>query len=134
MEWVKGEYRVSDSKESLQVEKIFQWLQASYWAADRSRETIKQTIAHSHCFGLYKGDTQIGFARAVSDRVVFSWLMDVVIDESERGKGLGKWLLQCLLEHPSIRETRMGLATKDAHTLYEKFNFKKVETMRQSKS
>lgn len=133
MEWRKGPFFVSDSKTQIDIDLVHNWLSNSYWASDRSREQVQETIENSLCFGLYERDTQIGFARAVTDGVVFSWLMDVIIDESHRGKGIGQWFLSCILEHPNIKNTRMGLATKDAHGFYEKFGFRREETMRQQK-
>ena len=131
MEWNKENFRVSDCKDLLDLDTIYEWLTTSYWASDRKKETVKESIDQSLCFGLYDGTGQVGFARAVTDKVVFSWLMDVVVTESYRGQGLGQWFLQCILEHPDLKDTRMGLTTKDAHPFYEKFNFEKVECMRQ---
>lgn len=133
MEWRNGHFLVSDAKSKIETDTVHNWLSHSYWASDRSLEHVQETINNSLCFGLYEGDQQIGFARAVTDRVVFSWLMDVIIEESYRGKGLGQWFLSCILDHPDLKGTRMGLATKDAHGLYEKFGFKREETMRQPK-
>ncbi|MDA5110824.1 MULTISPECIES: GNAT family N-acetyltransferase [Brevibacillus] len=47
-----------------------------------------------------------------------------------RGKGLGKWLMQYLLEHPAVRHTNMALGTRDAHGLYERYGFERRELMR----
>jgi GNAT superfamily N-acetyltransferase len=129
MEWHKENFRVSDGKESLELETIYKWLSTAYWASDRKKETVKASIEHSLCFGLYYGSKQIGFARVVTDKVVFSWLMDVIVDDTYRGQGLGKWFLKCILEHPDVINTRMGLTTKDAHTFYEKFKFERVACM-----
>ncbi|WP_226529571.1 GNAT family N-acetyltransferase [Metabacillus niabensis] len=43
---------------------------------------------------MYYLDKQIGFARVVTDKAVFSWVLDVVIDQNYRGKGLGTWLMK----------------------------------------
>lgn len=96
----------------------------------RTKETIEKSVKNSLSFGLYDGDKQIGFARVVSDKAIFSWVLDVVIEESYRGKGLGQWLLDCILEHPEIKQTAFALATKDAHDFYKKFNFKDDNCMR----
>jgi GNAT superfamily N-acetyltransferase len=133
MEWHKENFCVDDCKDRLDIDTIYKWLSSSYWASDRKRETVKESIEHSLCFGLYDGSKQVGFARAVTDKVVFSWLMDVDVEETYRGVGLGQWFLNCILEHPDLKNTRMGLTTKDAHTFYEKFNFERVECMRQPK-
>jgi GNAT superfamily N-acetyltransferase len=57
---------------------------------------------------------------------VFSWILDVVVDDSYRGIGLGQWLMNCILEHPEIKYNAFALATSYAHDFYNKFNFKKT--------
>ena len=62
MEWKKGSYRVNDEKSELDLYYITPALQESYWAIGRTEETVKESIGHSLCFGLYSEDRQIGFA------------------------------------------------------------------------
>ncbi|MCM3598391.1 GNAT family N-acetyltransferase [Metabacillus idriensis] len=131
MEWQKNEYHVSDDQTLLQIEKIEAWISESYWAKGRSRKVIEESIKHSLSFGLYdQNGRQIGFARVITDQAVFSWIMDVIIDEEYRGRGLGKFLVECIISHPTIKNTKMGLATKDAHNLYRQFGFETEEYMR----
>lgn len=60
----------------------------------------------------------------VTDYAVFAWIMDVFILEDFRTKGLGKALMNEVLTHPKLKNIqRWGLATADAHGLYEKFGF-----------
>ena len=72
---------------------------------------------------------QIGFARLVTDSATFAWLCDVIVDPGHRGKGLGKWLVECATSHPDIATTTKLLRTRDAHGLYEKYGFAKIECM-----
>lgn len=131
MEWQKNEYLVSDDQTLLQIEKIEGWISESYWAKGRSRKVIEESIQHSLCFGLYgQNGRQIGFARVITDQAVFSWIMDVIIDQEYRGRGLGKFIVECIISHPAIKNTKMGLATKDAHDLYRQFGFEIEECMR----
>ncbi|WP_456278786.1 GNAT family N-acetyltransferase [Bacillus sp. AK128] len=73
---------------------------------------------------MYHNGKQVGFARIVTDKAVFSWILDVVVDDHYRGKGLGKWLMECIFDHPEIKFTAFALATSDAHDFYKKFDFK----------
>jgi GNAT superfamily N-acetyltransferase len=130
MQWSHGEYLLSDDTASLDIAVIHGLLAGSYWANDRPRATIEKSISHSLCFGLYTGGAQVGFARFVTDTAVFSWLMDFIITPEHRGKGTGKWMLQCMLEHPVVSDTAIGLATRDAHGLYRPFGFEIKESMR----
>lgn len=132
MEWKHKSlpYRISDDKQLLDEEAIFRWLASSYWAAERPKELIVKSIAHSLCFGLYSETGQAGFARVVSDYATFSWICDVFVDPAHRGHGLGKWLMEVVVGHPAIGHTSMCLVTRDAHGLYEQYGFLRQELMR----
>lgn len=76
---------------------------------------------------MYHANQQIGFARVISDYATFAYLADVFIIEEERGKGLSKWLIECILKHKELQGLRkFCLMTRDAQTLYEKFGFEYI--------
>ena len=129
MEWQKDGYLISDDMEKINLDRVKELLDQTYWANDRTVEIIAKTLERSFCLGLYKGDEMLGFARVVTDETVFTWLCDIVIDEPCRGQGLGDWFVQCLVEHPRIKGTRMHLATR-VNSLYEKYGFERFEAMR----
>jgi catechol 2,3-dioxygenase-like lactoylglutathione lyase family enzyme len=96
----------------------------SYWAAGRPLEVVRRSLDSSLCFGLYEGSRQIGLARVVTDGATFAWLCDVFVLEPYRGRGLAKWLVECVMGHPDLQGLRRFLlATQDAHGLYERFGF-----------
>lgn len=125
MQWKHREFRVSDCQAHLDVEFIHHFLDKfSYWAKGISREAVVKSLDHSLCFGLFKGDQQIGFGRVVTDRATFAYLADIFIVEAYRGQGLGKWLIECILEHPELQGLRRWmLATADAHQFYGQYGF-----------
>jgi GNAT superfamily N-acetyltransferase len=117
--------QVSTDKEKLNVTFIQDFLKDFYWAAGRTIDEVQKTIDSSVCFGIYLDDKQIGFARVITDYVVFAYVMDVFITEEHRGKGYSSILIQAMMEEPVLREVKIWrLATSDAHFLYEKFGFK----------
>ncbi|MFM2368121.1 MAG: hypothetical protein RL619_417 [Bacteroidota bacterium] len=116
---------VSTDKNKLDVPFIQYFLKDIYWAAGRTMEEVQITIDNSFCFGIYLNDKQIGFARVITDYVVFSYLMDVFITEEHRGKGYSSILISSMMNEPKLKEVKIWrLATTDAHFLYEKFGFK----------
>ncbi|TXC92873.1 GNAT family N-acetyltransferase [Metabacillus litoralis] len=123
MEWYKGDFMVSDNIELIDIDTVKRLLSTTYWAKNRTIETIEISIANSLTFGLFHIGKQIGFARVVTDKATFSWILDVVIDDKYRGNGLGKWLMECIFEHQEIKYTAFALATSDAHNFYKKFSF-----------
>jgi len=116
---------VSTDKTRLDVPFIQNFLKDIYWAAGRTMEEVQTTIDHSFCFGIYLNGQQIGFARVITDYVVFAYLMDVFITEEHRGKGYSSILIKTMMEEPQLQQVKIWrLATSDAHFLYEKFSFK----------
>ena len=113
-------YSISTDKSRIDIPLVHEWLsQRAYWAMGRPLEIVQCSIENSLCFGIYKGDQQVGFARVVTDYATFSWLCDVFILESHRGRGLGKQLIAAIIEHPQLKNVkRFMLATSDAHQLY----------------
>ena len=107
-------------------------LHSTYWADDRPREVIEKGILHSTCLSLIHAGKLVGFIRGVTDQATFTWVCDVIIHADHRGKGLGKWIVQCFLEHPDLQTISHHLCTKDAHALYESFGFKRIEALRRS--
>jgi GNAT superfamily N-acetyltransferase len=128
MNWTKDTYTISDEPERLQLEVIVEYLARAYWSNQRPRAVIEKSLRHSLCFGVYENEAQIGFARVVSDHATFAYLADVFILESHQGYGLGKWLVQSILEHPDLQGLRRWiLATRDAHGLYAQYGFTALE-------
>ena len=116
---------VSTDKTKLDVPFIQNFLKDIYWAAGRTIEEVQTSIDASVCFGIYLDDKQIGFARVITDYVVFGYIMDVFITEEHRGKGYSSILIENMMNEPILKNIQIWrLATTDAHFLYEKFGFK----------
>jgi len=133
MEWTRDEYCVSDDRARLDVPVVWGLLRATYWAGERTREAMDTAIEHSLCLGLFHQGRQVGFCRAVTDHVTFTWICDVVIHPEHRGRGLGKWLVECLINHPALQTRAQCLATRDAHGLYERYGFARDEYLKRKK-
>ena len=124
VEFRQGEFVVSTDRSRLDITLIHQFLTHSYWAQGVSREVVERSIENSICFGIFHKDEQVGFARVITDRATFAYLADVFVLESHRGLGLGKFLMECISNHPQLQKLRRWmLATQDAHGLYAKFGF-----------
>jgi N-acetylglutamate synthase-like GNAT family acetyltransferase len=123
-EWEKDNYLLSTDKSKIDVRIVHHFLTQSYWAENISMEVVQKSIDHSLCFAIYHHQELIGFARVISDFATFAYLADVFIVPKERGKGLSKWLMQTIMDHPQLqRLRRFTLATRDAHKLYAQFGF-----------
>jgi GNAT superfamily N-acetyltransferase len=115
---------VSADPALLDVERIAAWLSSSYWAHDRDRATVERSLAGSLTWGAYAGGTQVGLTRAVTDRVTFAWLCDVVVDEAWRGQGIGHRMVGAVVEElRAMGVPRIVLTTRDAHRVYADLGF-----------
>ena len=123
------QFEISTDKQRLDVEMIHRFLiEESYWAKTRTQEQTRTAIQNSLCFGVYEGDRQVGFARVVSDLATFAYLGDVFVLSEYRGRGVSKRLMKTIIEHPDLQGLRRWLlATRDAHGLYELFEFSSLK-------
>jgi GNAT superfamily N-acetyltransferase len=123
-EWKKGKYLLSTDKSKIDIEIVHRFLAHSYWAESIPLDVVQKSIDNSLCFAIYHRQKLAGFARVISDFATFAYLADVFILPEERGKGLSKWLMETIMNHPQLQGLRrFTLATRDAHGLYERFGF-----------
>jgi len=122
------QFTISADPSRLDMDAIADLLSRSYWANTRTREQIERALSHSIPFGLYDGERQIGLARVITDYTIFAYLCDVILHEDYRGRGLGKWLMATVHNHPDLRDVRRWmLATDDAHGMYRQFGWTPLE-------
>jgi GNAT superfamily N-acetyltransferase len=122
--WVSGTFTVTCDPARMAPAVIADFLASSYWAKGIPLATVEKSMAHSLCFALLDGDRLVGFARVITDRATIAYLGDVFVLPEYRGRGLSKWLMECVVSHPELQGLRRWiLATGDAHGLYEKFGF-----------
>lgn len=124
VEKTRENFTISTDSSRLDVDAIADMLARSYWANKRTREQLERALRHSLTFGLYSGERQVGLARVVSDFSIFAYLCDVIVHEEYRGRGLGKWLMETVHNHPDLKNLRRWtLVTRDAHDFYRQFGW-----------
>lgn len=113
----------------MDIDAIHSYLSRSYWAENVPKSVVAKAVENSLCFGVLHvqkdgKETQIGFARLITDSATFAYLADVYILEEHRKKGLSKQMIAQIVAHPQLQGLRrIMLATQDAHGLYEQFGF-----------
>jgi GNAT superfamily N-acetyltransferase len=146
----RGEFLISTDRGRLDLDVIYEFLTNCYWAKGIPREVVARSIEHSLCFGIYdesqkktaclanderhgasgaesERGVQVGFARVVSDFATVAYVGDVFVLESHRGRGLSKWMMECIVQHPALQNLRRWiLLTRDAHGLYQQVGFTPV--------
>jgi GNAT superfamily N-acetyltransferase len=117
-------YLVSTDPARLDATAIHRYLRTSYWAEGIPIDTVRRALAGSLCFGLYADEGQVGLVRVITDRATFAYLCDVYVLPEHRGRGLGRWLITCVMGSPQLQGLRRWLlVTRDAHELYRPAGF-----------
>ncbi len=120
----KGSFVVSTDKKRIDLDVVHGFLTECYWARGIPREVVARCIENSLCFGVHGEGRQVGFGRVISDYATYAYIGDVFVLESYRGRGLGKWLMECVMRHPGLQGLRRwSLVTADAHGLYSQLGF-----------
>lgn len=124
MEDSRNGFLITTERSRMDIVAIHGFLTESYWARGIPLAVVEKSMQNSLCFGVFEGQSQVGFARVITDYATFGYLGDVFILQSHQGLGLGKWLLDCVMAHPGLQGLRRwNLATRDAHSLYARYGF-----------
>lgn len=122
-----GGYELDDDPGRVDLDVIWDFLStAAYWGKTRTRADIEKQVAGAwRIVGAYDKATGrlVGFARAVSDGVALAYLADVFVIRDARGNGLGKQLVEVMIDRGPGANFRWMLHTADAHGLYKQFGF-----------
>jgi GNAT superfamily N-acetyltransferase len=133
-----GGFELDDDPSRVDVDAVHLFISRhSYWGPGRPRELVERAIRGStRVVGLYLGEEQVGFGRAVSDMATVAYLADVYVLPAHRGRGLGVALVREIVDGIGVPdrtsprapdaippEVRWLLHTADAQALYAKLGF-----------
>ncbi len=121
-----GHFVISTDPHRLDIGAIHRFL--SHWSGWETEgipnATVERAIRNSLNFGMYEGERQIGFARVVTDYATFAFILDDYIEESHRGRGLGKWLMHTIQQHPHLQGLRRWMLYTSDQRIYAKMGFR----------
>jgi GNAT superfamily N-acetyltransferase len=127
-----GRMRVSFDRANFDLGLIHSFLSQAYWSVGIPRDTVERAVRGSLCVAALAtnadgAETQVGFARVISDRATFAYLADVFVLPPHRGHSLGKRVMTRMIDEGPGRDFRWVLFTKDAHTLYTQYGFEEPD-------
>jgi ribosomal protein S18 acetylase RimI-like enzyme len=101
----------------------------SFWASGRSQRELNRMLAGSQAVvSAWQGSHLVGFGRATSDGVFRAVLWDVVVAGEHQGRGLGRRIVEALLEEPALQGVeRIYLMTTNSTGFYKQLGFTKAE-------
>jgi len=99
--------------------------QHSFWANQRQHHQLTMMLRGSQAaVSAWQGERLVGFGRATSDGVFRAVLWDVVVAAPQQGKGLGRQLVEKLLQAPAVRNVeRVYLMTTNSAGFYRRLGF-----------
>ncbi len=100
--------------------------QNAFWAKNRSQAQIKEMLANSNVIvTIWNKTNLIGFGRATTDKVYRAVLWDIVISKKSQRTGLGKTILEALLNDKKIQSVeKVYLMTTKSSAFYKQLGFR----------
>ena len=96
---------------------------------NKSPDNLKMVFTASlYVFFVYKDDELIGVGRALADGVDCSYLCDVAVYPDYQGEGIGKKIIQKLVNASKGHQKIILYAVPGKETFYEKVGFSKMKT------
>ncbi len=122
------QYSFLDSPTVEHIQQILSLYQfEGWWVESRDDvDLVKRIVAGSHCFLIVEdGERVTGMGRAISDGVSDAYIQDVAVDAAFRGRGIGREIIQRLLDRLNHDEVNwVGLiAERGSHPFYERLGF-----------
>ena len=111
--------------EQMNFVKVTEMLSQAFWSKDIKIDEVKQGAKNSALIvGAFHNNEQIGYARVISDKTRFAYILDVFVDEKYRHNGIGQLMINKILQHEDLKDVYQWLLiTKDAHGVYKKSGF-----------
>jgi GNAT superfamily N-acetyltransferase len=130
LEWRRPGFTLTTERDRVDVAAVHAFLTRTYWAEGVPLEVVRRSIEHSLNFSVWRDAeagapaAHVGFARVVTDYATFAYVGDVFVLEPWRGRGLSRWMMECMVAHPELQGfRRWALLTRDAHGLYAQHGF-----------
>lgn len=92
-----------------QIEDLHRLFQLEWWSRGRELGDVRRMVEQSSVV-VALGDAQskrlLAFARALTDFVYKAVIFDVIVDASRRREGLGRALMEAIVQDPKLRAVR----------------------------
>ena len=101
-------------------------LKNAWWIAGiKEDEVVKGAQNSALVVGAFTREgLQVGYARVISDKTRFAYILDVYVDENHRRMRVAQNMIKYILSHPELKDVyQWALKTRDAHGVYNKVGF-----------
>lgn len=112
------------------IEELVRLYQHEWWSGGRREAEVRKMLANSQLNIAIVDDTQqlIAYARVLTDWVFKALIFDIIVKQEWRSRGLGKMLIEKIVEHPRLRQVKhLELyCLKEMIPFYQKWDFEVV--------
>ena len=122
-------YELKSGFEQMDFDKVTEMLKDAFWSKGIKKDEVVQGAQNSALVvgAFNESNEQIRYARIISDKTRFAYILDVMVDERYRKQGIGQSLVNFMMKHPDLEDVYQWLLiTKDAHGVYKKVGFNHV--------
>ena len=122
-------YQLTFGMQAMDFDKVTAMLSTVFWCKGIQREEVVQGAANSALVvgAFLESGAQIGFARAISDKTRFAYILDVVVEEAFQRQGVGQAMIRYILAHPELKDVyQWFLVSTTAREVYRKVGFKEL--------
>ena len=120
-------YQIVSELSEQQISELTDLYRNEFWSQNRTRQDVaKMLVASDIVIGLVdECDHLIGFIRVITDFVYRAFIFDVIVKPTHRNQGLGKKLLDSVVDHPQLQSVEyLGLyCLPEMVSFYERWGF-----------
>ena len=127
LRWLGLGPNLAPTRGLLKLQRLFR--KRAFWAQERTTADLRRMLTGSPVVvSLWRGKRLVGFGRASSDGIHRAVLWDIVVAGDLQGRGLGRQVVEALLDSPRLRHVeRVYLMTTNSAGFYRQLGFSSAE-------
>lgn len=122
---------IKDGIEEMDFEKVTKMLSNAFWCPGIKLDEVRKGALNStlNVGAFLEDQIQVGYARVVSDKTRFAYILDVYVDENYRRNGICQKMINYILSQKDLQDVYQWLLiTKDAQGVYNKVGFTNISS------
>jgi ribosomal protein S18 acetylase RimI-like enzyme len=126
---VNPDYCLKSGFDVMDFAKVSEMLTNAFWCKGIRIDEVKRGALNSALVvgAFLASGEQIGFARVISDKTRFAYVLDVIVDEAYQRMGVGQAMIKYILAHPELKDVyQWFLVSSTARGVYEKVGFREL--------
>ena len=123
------EYFIKSGSDVIDYLKVTDMLTNADWCRGIQIDEVRKGALNSalEVGAFLRDDVQIGYARVISDKTRFAYVLDVIVDEAYQRMGIGQAMMKYILSHPELEDVyQWYLKSSTAQGFYRTVGFKEL--------